>query len=97
MTQSTLMRKQKSTSAIKGMQDRGIQFSPNPERGFECYINADWAGNWNKNYADVPSCAYSQSGYMILYAGCPIVWDSKIQSLIALSTAEAKIIALSTA
>ena len=34
---------------------------------------------------------------MITYAGCPIVWASKIQSLIALSTCESEYIALSTA
>jgi len=82
---------------LKGTQDKGIRFSPDPEKGFECYVDADWAGNWNKNYPDDPSNAYSRTGYVILYAGCPIVWGSKIQSLIALSTAEAEVIALSTA
>ena len=32
-----------------------------------------------------------------MYAGCPIIWASKMQSLIALSTTEAEYIALSTA
>jgi KUP system potassium uptake protein len=32
-----------------------------------------------------------------MYAGCPILWASKMQSLIALSTTEAEYIALSTA
>ena len=31
-----------------------------------------------------------------MYAGCPIVWTSKAQSLVALSTTEAKYIALLT-
>ena len=36
-------------------------------------------------------------GYLITYANCPIVWGSKMQSLMALSTMEAELIALSTA
>ena len=36
-------------------------------------------------------------GYLITYDNCPIVWGSKMQSLVALSMTEAKLIALSTA
>ena len=36
-------------------------------------------------------------GYLIAYANCPIVWGSKMQSLMALSTTEAELIAMSTA
>ncbi len=38
---------------------------------------------------------YLRTGYVIQYAGCPIYWQSKLQTEIALSTAEAKYIALS--
>ena len=41
--------------------------------------------------------ALSHTGYLITYANCPIVWGSKMQSLVALSTTEAELIALSTA
>jgi hypothetical protein len=41
---------------------------------------------------------YSQTGYVIWYAGCPIYWQSKLETEIALSTAgEAEYIALSQA
>jgi hypothetical protein len=40
---------------------------------------------------------YSRTGYVIRYAGCPIYWQGKLQTEIALSTAEAKAIALSQA
>jgi hypothetical protein len=40
---------------------------------------------------------YSQTGYIIWYAGCPIYWQSKLQTEMALSTAEAEYIALSQA
>ena len=43
-----------------------------------------------------PQSTRSHTGYIILYAGCPIVWASKMQSLVALSTTEAEYIALSS-
>ena len=82
---------------LKGTEREGMILKPDLSQGFVCYADADWAGNWNKDYADDPSCAYSRTGYVIMYAGCPIVWASKVQSLIALSTTEAEYIALSTA
>ena len=38
-----------------------------------------------------------QTGMVIMYANCPIFWRSTLQTEIALSTAEAEYIALSTA
>ena len=74
----------------------GIRFSPNPSKGFECYCDANFAGNWNKaGAAHDPSTAKSRSGCIIFYAGCPIIWASKLQSQVALSTTEAEYIALS--
>jgi hypothetical protein len=45
--------------------------------------------------SDDPSTAKSRSGYVILYAGCPIAWTSKLQTIIALSSCEAEYVALS--
>ena len=39
----------------------------------------------------------SRTGFVLKYAGCPIFWSSKLQTEIALSTAEAEYIALSSA
>ncbi len=39
----------------------------------------------------------SRTGFVIRYANCPIVWCSKLQTKIALSTAEAEYIAISHA
>ncbi len=76
--------------------DVGIRFSPNSSKGFECYCDADFASNWNRsNAAYDPSTAKSRSGWIIFYAGCPIIWASKLQSHVALSTTEAEYISLS--
>ena len=40
--------------------------------------------------------ALSRTVYLTTYANCPIVWGSKMQSLMVLSTTEAELIAIST-
>ena len=40
--------------------------------------------------------ALSRTGFILCYANCPIIWTSKLQTEIALSTCEAEYIALST-
>ncbi|KAL7561436.1 hypothetical protein ACA910_009292 [Epithemia clementina (nom. ined.)] len=82
---------------LRGTRDMGLRFKPDLSQGFQCYVDADWAGNWNKQRPDDPSTLHSRTGYIIMYAGCPILWASKIQPLIALLTTEAEIIALSSA
>ena len=69
----------------------------NLKQGFKCYVDADWVGNWLKSNPNSPAGILSCSGFLIKYADCPILWGSKMQSLVALSTTEAEIIALSTA
>jgi hypothetical protein len=46
---------------------------------------------------DDPDTAHSQTGNVTTYAGCPLVYASKVQKEIALSTMEAECIALSMA
>jgi hypothetical protein len=83
---------------LKKTRDIGLKFTPDPSKGFECYCDADFSGNWNYNFAPTdPSTAKSRSGWVIFYANCPIIWASKLQSQVALSTTEAEYIAMSMA
>ncbi len=78
------------------MRNLGLKFKPDPKNGFECYCDADFSGNWNREFTPIdPSTAKSQSGWIIFYAGCPVSWASKLQSQIALSTTKAKYVAMS--
>ena len=82
---------------MAGTKDKGLIFKPT-DLSFHCYIDADFSGNWDKDEApNDPDTAQSQTGFVITYAGCPIIWTSKLQTQIALSTTEAEYIALSTA
>ncbi len=82
---------------LKGTMDEGIILQPDRSKGFECYVDADFAGSWSPDQALDPAACLSRTGYVIFFAGCPIIWSSKMQNTIALSTTEAEYTALSTA
>jgi len=52
---------------------------------------------WNTQDSDDPNSVKSRTGYVIVFANCPVLWVSKLQTEIALSTTEAEYIALSQA
>ncbi len=41
-----------------------------------------------------PACAKSRSGFVLVFAGVPVLWQSKLRTQTALSTMEAEVIAL---
>jgi hypothetical protein len=82
---------------LLGSRDKGLILNPT-DHSFECYADADFCGLWeHASCLEDPSTAKSRTGYVILYAGCPLIWASKLQGETALSTTEAEYIALSTA
>jgi hypothetical protein len=74
---------------------RGIIYKPDKSKGLECYVDADFAGGWSQADSDNADNVLSRTGYILMYANCPILWVSRLQTEIALSTAEAEYIALS--
>jgi hypothetical protein len=66
-------------------------------KGLEVYADADYAGSWNVADSENADCDLSRTGFVICYANCPVIWCSKLQTEIALSTAEAEYIAMSHA
>jgi hypothetical protein len=81
---------------LKGTRDKGLILKPT-QHSFDCFADADFAGNWNPNATDDPATAKSRSDFLIKYAGCPVFWASKMQTEVSLSTTEAEYIALSSA
>jgi len=45
---------------LKKTRDLGLKFKPDPKKGFECYCDADFSGNWNKAFAPVDPVLPSQ-------------------------------------
>lgn len=83
---------------LQGTQDKGLILKPDMDRQFEVFVDADWAGLWDKASAEKDmNTARSRSGFLITYAKCPVLWQSKLQTEIALSTTEAEYICLSEA
>jgi hypothetical protein len=82
---------------LAATRDKGIILRPT-EQSFDVYVDADYVGNWDPETAsDDIDTARSRTGYIVFYAGCPIIWKSKLQTQIALSTTEAEFMALSAA
>jgi hypothetical protein len=83
---------------LRDTRTEGVILSPNADKNFEVFADADFAGNWYKpTAAEDPSTAKSRTGYVVRYAGCPVIWASKLQTMIALSSCEAEYISLSQA
>jgi len=81
---------------LLGTRDKGYIMSPK-EHLLDCWVDSDFAGNWAKDCDPINvDNVRSRSGYIIDYAGVPIIWQSKLQGEIALSTTEAEYYALST-
>ena len=83
---------------LKATRDKGIICNPDNDKSYECWVDADFAGGFDRSIAGTdPTTSKSRSGWTITYAGCPVTWASKLQTITALSTMEAEYIALSTA
>jgi hypothetical protein len=72
-------------------------FKPNKELKVDCYVDADFAGLWNIEDPQDAISVKSRTGYIITLGGCPLLWVSKLQQEISLSTMESEYVALSSA
>ena len=75
----------------------GLILRPDFALSTQCFVDADFAGAWDKEDCTDPSSVYSHTGYVIMYTRCPILWVSRLQTEVELSTMEAEYIALSQA
>ena len=82
---------------LKGTRDKGTILKPDKSKGLEVHVDADFAGNWDPKGTGDPGTARSRHGYIIMYAGCPILWKSALQTEIALSSCESEYTGLSYA
>jgi hypothetical protein len=82
---------------LKGTCDKGLILDPDTTKGLDCWVDADFAGLWGHEDDQDPACVKSRTGYVITLFGCPLIWASKLQTEITLSSTAAEYVAFSTA
>ena len=81
---------------LKKTAEEGLILRPSAEFAIDCFVDADFAGLWGYENPIDPSVAKSRTGFVICISNCPVIWASKLQTSIALSTMEAECNALSS-
>ena len=79
---------------LKNTSSRGMVINPTRELTIDAYPDGDFAGMYGHEKSTDPACARSCSGFVIVFAGVPVLWQSKFQTETALSTMEAEVNAL---
>jgi len=83
---------------LKATRDRGIIWQKGTDiPTLDCWVDADFAGLYSKEDHDDPTSVRSRTGFVIALGGNVVVWQSKLQTEIALSTMSSEYIAMSTA
>lgn len=83
---------------LKGTRDKGTIMSPSSDKELEVFVDASFCGDWDPaEAARDRHTARSRHGYIINYAGCPLLWKSQLQTEIALSSTESEYTGLSYA
>ena len=65
---------------LKGTSEKGILLKSNQDETLDCYVDSNFAGNYNSYPDQDPGSTKSRTGYVILFKGCPILWVSKMQT-----------------
>ena len=68
---------------------------PMDQMGYNLYADADLTGIWCREYVDQVGSVLSITWYIIIFENFPIIWVSKMQTDIDLSTTEYEYISLS--
>ena len=77
--------------------DQGIRFEPDLNQGLDCWVDADFAGLWGHEDDQDPVSVKSRTGFSLTLFGCPVIWSSKLQTDITLSSTAAEYVAFSMA
>ena len=82
---------------MAGTKDRGTTFQPDLKTGLDCYVDAGFAGLYGYEDEQDPVSVKSRTGFVLTLFGCPIIWSSKLQTEITLSSTVAEYVAFSMA
>ena len=82
---------------LKCTRDHGLVMRPKGDWKIDCWVDSDFCGTWGSEDPEDPVVAKSRTGYILTLAGCPLMWVSKLQTEVSVSTMMAEYVALSTA
>jgi hypothetical protein len=82
---------------LKATRTKGTILRIDESKDMEVYVDADFSGNWDQKESQDRDTARSRHGYIIMYAGCAVLWKSQMQTEIALSSTESEYTGLSYA
>ena len=57
---------------IKVTKDKGMTFTPDGNKGQEYYVDADFAGGWNKADSGNTEAVMSRAGCVLIYENFPV-------------------------
>ena len=77
--------------------DKGLIIKPTEDLSVDLYVDADFAGLWSVEDKNSIDSVRSRTGFTIMIGHAPVIWQSKLQNEVSLSTFESEYIALSTA
>ena len=80
---------------LQGTKDNGLVFNPSKKPVVDCYADAYFARLWGHENTQDPICDRSITGFVVTFANCPLLWVSKLQTDIALSTLHYEYVVLS--
>ena len=93
--------KQSHATAIKSIVrylvrtvDKGIIVKPDGTYNLRTWVDADFSGLYNREPESNSASAKSRYGYIITFAGVPLIWKSQLISEICLSTLHAEYVGL---
>jgi hypothetical protein len=74
---------------LVGNAGQGTIMKPMSDKDLEVFVDASFCGNWDpKEAATDRNTARSRHGYIIKYAGYPLLWKLQVQTEVALSSTE---------
>ena len=80
---------------LQGTKDNVLVFNPFKKLVVDGYTDADCFGLWWHENPKDPIFARSRNGFVATFSNCPLLWVSKVQTEIALSTLHYEYVALS--
>ena len=77
-----------------GSRNKGLIITATRDLNIDAYPDTDFAGLYNYEEHNYPICVQSRTVFVINFSGCPIFWDSHIQTETATITMQSEVIYL---